>query len=219
MQNPEIYSSREFVTPEQLAEWKEDYYSIESYGDSYSVIIVGEEHCIEEHQKKQIELIRQVKPEYVLDELLEGWIYNPENREFEKQENRLFGKKDENIERRTESISNKKGLFFVNPQLILTADEVGFKIIGCDFTTEEKELLKVSLKKVSSKKTRDISFLRERQMVETILEYQSKSAKPIVTIVGSNHSNNIHKNKLLQEKGFDYACVHQMKYDKTQDTK
>lgn len=124
--SPEIQSARELIRLEQLAEWNDKKYHIEKHGDNFSLIVVGETYGNPEFQAKQVELIRLARPEYVLHEFLAAWIYDPKTQKFEKQKGRKFNMFDDD----PENISLPSGL-------VLAANEMGFKTIGCDLTLGE----------------------------------------------------------------------------------
>ena len=209
----EVQTHREFVTEEQLNQWNSEGYDIEMYGKDISLVIIGEGHNNDEEQKKQIELIRIVKPEYVLHEFLRGWIYNPETKKLEKQGGRIFNQDD-----------NDPYNINIPLELLAIANEAGFKIIGCDLTGGE--FAENQYTKLSSREKKfniddweyKIAFikreswpLRDKQMIKTILEYRDKSSKPIVSIMGYHHGDNINNQKILQKRGFSYAYIDQKK--------
>jgi len=116
---------RDFFRADQLAQWNDKNYHVEKYGNEFSVIIVGETHYNPEFEAKQIELTRLVRPEFVLHEFLGALIYNPITQKFEKQKGRIFGENDGPEE------------LYLPRGLIQAANEMGFKIIGCDLTQRE----------------------------------------------------------------------------------
>ncbi|MCX6724081.1 MAG: hypothetical protein NT155_02800 [Candidatus Staskawiczbacteria bacterium] len=215
----EEISEQETVAIEQVDQWNTKGYRVEKHGDNFSVIILGEGHNNEALQAKQIELIKLIKPKYVLHEFLTGWIYNPETKKCTRQENRIIGS-----EERPQKPADK---------IITAADEMGFEIIGCDLTETETNLV---IDKVCERNPNrfhydenvkaffpnkgveeltnfspEIIAFRDKKMADTIIEYQKKSKKPIVVVMGSDHGKGIHKNKILQRAGINYAFINQAK--------
>lgn len=214
---------------EIIKEWNDQGYEIEHYGRNIDVLIFGEAHLYQELQRKQLQLIDIIKPEYVLHESLGGWIYEPLHEIYTKQEDRKFNDFDK-LKPSTFSL--------IEIEFLLLAKKIDFKIIGCDLTDMEcKEMAKILCKvfpekydydqangQIKYRKTPYSSFLplyslkedeniiryREKHMVKTIATYQKKSGKPIIVILGQTHGENIHQGELLQRKEFDYVYINQV---------
>ncbi|OGZ63214.1 MAG: hypothetical protein A2639_02035 [Candidatus Staskawiczbacteria bacterium RIFCSPHIGHO2_01_FULL_34_27] len=214
------FHKQEFIAAEQLDKWNDKKYHIEKFGDNISVVVLGEKHTNTEFTEKQLELINIIKPEYVLSEFWNGWIYNPKTQKFEQQNDRVF---DKNYD------FKRVGMKLINlpPEdikLILAANKISFKIVGCDLTMGElKEIAKQFPDKYANKPDYFIGVIgadnevmpfRDEQMVKTISEYQQKSLKPIISIMGWHHGDSIHNQKIMQEKGFGYAYINENRRDK-----
>ena len=130
-------SFREEIPEELLRSWNTNNFSIETYGETYSVIMLGEGHHdsgAPGAQAKQVELIELIKPEYVLYESLKGLIYDPKAREFRKQANRRFNLDD------LDTHDNKP-----DKPIMEAADKIGFTIVGCDITSEELKVIEKTI--------------------------------------------------------------------------
>ncbi|HSW97944.1 MAG TPA: hypothetical protein VLF89_09025 [Candidatus Saccharimonadales bacterium] len=211
--------------PEQALQavnaWNDRGYRVERYGESPSVVILGESHFNEDERAKQRELLRMIRPEYMLHELGFGSMYNPKIGKYQRQPNRTF---DEfgYVEEVKPSVGD---------ELIAEADALGFTIIGCDLTNTEvgnvyprvaalypdQYIYDGSLRKIGNptwKPTRQSEVIvpfREEFMVDMIHQYQQRSPKAIVAVMGRDHSDNIQTRGLLQSKGFDYVYVDQVR--------
>ena len=199
-------------------------YEVEFYGKDVSVLILGETHSREGEIRKQIELIKKVRPDFVLHEFLNGWIYDPETRGYKQQEGREFSEADD-----MESSHD------CPKELIDLANQMGFQIIGCDLTDGELDKIGRSLVARDSEKysysagvlktttgdpenpmisewvSRSIEGIesREEKMVKLITQYQSLSKKPIVIILGDAHRENLVQQGLLKKGGFGYVSISQ----------
>lgn len=208
-------------TWQDLDSWNTKGYSIEKYGEEPSVFLLGELHYNENDMSKQVELIRKIEPDYILHEFLNGWYYDPLTKEYKEQSDRHFSGYDSKEH--------------IGPSAIILecADELKIPIIGCDLTEgevkwaemqllknhpdlyEEQEgsgiLINKKNKKAITTMSPEMNVAREERMVKTILQYQKRSSKPLVVIIGSKHSEAIHQNRQMQEKGFGYVYVDQSK--------
>lgn len=215
--SPEL-TENDTVTYEQIKQWNSEGYRMEKHGDNFSVVIIGELHGRPDLQEQQVNLIKSIRPDYVLHEFLQGWIYNPETQEFSKQEGRKVRDEDGNE---------------IPEAIIAAANEAGFKVIGCDLTNIETSLVIDKVYKRNPGKYHYDSFVeeyvpnegvehlnildpeimafRDKKMADTIIEYQKKSKKPIVVIVGADHGKGTHKNKILQRAGISYVLINQAK--------
>lgn len=211
------------ITKTELQQLTGNEYKIISYGTNYSVFLMGEQHGDESQEKKPIELIDLIRPEYVLHEITRAWIYDPTERKYKPRDNRRFYE----YELEDDAIPSQ--------ELINASNRLGFKLIGCDLTDVEindieKEIARknpdvyeyVSLGKpedegVLRKKSNpnfpitsqdpEIIPFRDRHMADMTISFRRISQRPIITIVGSFHATDIHKGKLLQQKGFDYVWI------------
>ncbi len=218
-------SPKEHISLEQIMQWSKGRYRIEKYGDKYSVVIIGETHGMPQSKEEQIELIRLIKPEFVLHEFLSGFTYDPKTQKFKAQSGRIITPEDEAMEKVEEKVPQ---------EIILLADEMDFKIIGCDSTDAEIRKAEFQLtiqfpdrykwddeagmvRDIKNKKSilvKEVMAMRDNQMAKTILEYQQKSNRPVMVIMGRTHSQNIHKRQILQGKNFGYLFIDQSKTKK-----
>jgi len=217
--NKEISSAREYIDARELDRWNNKGYNIELSDDSgnYSIVMIGESHLDEEQWQKQIELVRLIKPEYVLHEWLGGLVYNPETEKFEGDD---YGKEDyvTDVMKKNNPDIGAHGL---PAQLYSLSKELGFKIVGCDLTKSEMARVEDSFgeEEAGIKKEglylpgtgKNIMRVRDMEMADTMLKCQGESNKPIVAIVGFEHGDSINSQHLLQEKGaFGYAYINQV---------
>ncbi len=224
IKQPEIVEPNRTIQPEEIEKWNSDGYKVETYGPDVSVVVLGEYHYDKDMKAKQVELIKAIKPEFVLYEGLSGFVYDPTKKSLERQEGRLFMDGYDG-----EHFKSPKEMEFINV-ITSSADEVGCNVVGCDLTFAEqgqvgKELAKSNPDKyifdeefnVLQRRDNpnytilgtDIEYIkaRDNKMAEMIIEYQKKSQKPIVVIVGNRHASNIHDQKKLQEQGFGYVYI------------
>jgi len=219
-------SAIELATYEQLTGWNDRKYQIETSGEKFSVVILGEDHYDTDMHEKQIELITIIRPEYVLHEALKGWIYDPATEKFEKQQGRRFfneGSPDAQME---ESLTLN-----IDPVLARASKDVGFKIVGCDLTgaetisaereiaqkypdrfTYDEEIQLLEKNDDSdwiSTPSQEMAPFRDGKIVQVILAYHGQGRKPLFTIVGAAHGRRIHDQELLKGKVQGYAFVDQ----------
>jgi len=211
----------ELITQETIAIWNDKGYKVEFYGKELKVIVLGESHGYKDIMHKQLELINEVKPDFVLHEFGAAWIYDPHTDEFKPQPNRKFNRWDIN----PQSIIIPVGL-------VSASKKLGFKIIGCDLTEAEISFAARQIARenpsqyeydeeydllskpdapywIFTNQSKKVMPRRDEKMAEMILTYQAKTEKPLLTILGGVHAENIHNGKLIQEKGFGYAFVDQ----------
>ena len=120
--------------------------------------------------------------------------------------------------------------------IIELSNRMGFYVFGCDLSMAELEEVERKLADLYpdrfrwEKIARNIGALierttnrvaeitnqsdiivpfRDKRMTDTIIEYRGKSEKPVVVIMGSHHGNNIVREKMLHDKGFDFVYVDQ----------
>ncbi|MBM3192024.1 MAG: ChaN family lipoprotein [Chlamydiae bacterium] len=228
------------VDPKLIDEWNDCGYTIEKFGEDCSVVMLGEFHNDSDIKEKQIELIKAINPQYVLYESLNGWQYDPSTKEYTKIEGRDFleGYEDEYFNKTGHGENPKESTQnHLAKKIVDTADEIGFKVIGCDLTLAEQAKVAQNIAilhpdeytydpefhVLEKKKDPDYVFTgtvpeavsaRDVKMVEIIVEYQKKSDRPIVVIVGANHGNHIHEQGMLKESGFGYVYINQTRSTK-----
>lgn len=112
------------------------------------------------------------------------------------------------------------GPYGLPARLYELSKKYGFKIAGCDLKKNEMQRIEKVFgdKEAEIEKDglympgtgRNIMRVRDMAMTDKILEYQNKSNKPIVVIIGSNHGDSINSQHLLQEKGaLRYVYINQ----------
>ena len=228
----ERVNSPETIAPNSLRTWNDHGYSIESYGQSPTVVVLGEEHTGKDQHQKQLELIEIIKPEYVLHELANGAVYDPKVGAWSRQRGRKFNFNDlppvESVE--------------VPTEYTIAADKVGFKIVGCELTLAEMADVEKRLAQqhpetfeydefemeeeqtgiltklddpdwMNTGQEDEIIPYRDEFMAKMIEKYQALSLKPVIAVMGARHGDNIHKGGLLKEKGFGYVYVNQRNGD------
>lgn len=211
-----------------LDAWNDQGYQILESGEGYSLVMLGESHFESKHQEKEVELIYAVKPQFILHEFADGYKYNPKTRLFEKQRGRKFSDLDD-----PPTISDSAHYGFPI-QIIQASEDLQIPIIGCDLT--ETELTGV-MRNVALSNPQDYEFIevvkygismlekrsdpdyiitpqseelipyRDQQMVKTITGYSQLAQGPLVIILGSRHSDDIHNDRYLQQYGFGYAYI------------
>lgn len=212
---------------EDVVKWNNTEYSLEATGDQLSLIILGEDHWYAALQSRQAELIRIIKPDVVLYELLTGWSYDPLTGKMARQPGRKFG-----------------GLFngrFVKPprrnlreDLAAFSNELGIPVVGCDLTTQEcRDIFRVVMRYSPGKYEYDSDFrgmiiskdepfelkavqvipemmpLRNQKMADMAIS-QVQQGKLTVAVLGAKHGVDIHGGGLLLNYGFNYCFVNQM---------
>ena len=192
-------------------------HSFRVVGASPQDVLWGENH---EPQKMLafFDLIAHLRPNYVLHEFFDTRIYNPTTQE------KGFRRTSSRNEQQDEYITPQIGI------MIKAAQELGYTLVGCDLTHQEKEdLLHAKLetsaiyRQFGSIRTKAIFFElgvpydensqlqdaidpeRHQEMVDVFLDFKIKTDKPLVTIVGRHHleSPDIHE-KL---EGLSYCVV------------
>lgn len=155
----------------------------------FSFVILGCTHGFIDDFLKQKELIQLIKPEFVLCEELE-------NLELDSREkfNELFQKK---------KISEMTPFGEVE-RLVRLCFNKGIKLIGIDFKNfgfnnnlRKKIKNNEELTKSEEEELKNTLEFREKTHLDKILEYDKKTFRPIIVILGSWH---LRKNSLLRKK-------------------
>jgi hypothetical protein len=161
-----------------------------------SFIFIGSTHGFMDDFLKQKEIILAVKPEFVLCEELENLTLDSKER-FEK----LCKKRE---------ISNMTSFEEVEKLIELCFRE-NIKLIGIDFKNfgfDENLQKKIKNQENVSPKEEEtldkIMLLREKIHLDKILEYQKKTSKPLVIIMGSWH---LREDSFLREKLENYKLI------------
>ncbi len=161
--------------------------------------LVGEYHGEEEHQSREVELIQALKPDSVVHEFLRNASYDSSQHRIAPQPGRTlsFGIVADDLE--------------ALPAVLHTCRSVRANIIGCDFSQDEEFEIRRKNSKSGEVFTpaigKALTSTREALMASVILSNVIASEKPVVAIVGANHSAALHEQKELQDQGFGYVLL------------
>ncbi len=208
------------VSLETLRNWQNPDYIIYAEEPNFSVVVLGEAHGDREAGRKQLELIELVHPQFVLDEFLSGWMYDPVSKSFQKQRGRTFDEFIDTDIRESCSINI--------PDIIEQSEKLGHTLVGCDLTFAEQDAVLEQLydQDPSLRNYQGIGLTggspqvmpyRDKQMAKTIQEYAARATKPVIVIMGAEHGNNLHEKGMIKQQGIHYAYVDQTPgYDRQQ---
>jgi len=162
----------------------------------FSFIFIGSTHGFIDDFSKQRELIKLIKPEFVLCEELEDLKLDSKKR-F----NELFRKK---------YISDMTSFDEVKKLIRLCFDK-NIKLIGIDFhnlgfddNLQKKIKNQEKLTKEEKGKLDKITKLREKNHLSKILKYKKKTSRSIIIIIGCWH---LRKGSLLIKKLKNYKVI------------
>jgi len=161
-----------------------------------SFIFIGSTHSFLDDFSKQKEIIKIINPEFVLSEELNDLKLDAEDK-FKKILEKKF-------------ISDMTSFDEVE-RLIKLCFEKKIKLIGIDFhnfglnkSLQKKVRNQEELTKKEEEKLNKIVEKRERYHLLKILEYKSKTKKPLVIILGCWH---LRKDSLLRKKLRNYKII------------
>jgi hypothetical protein len=161
-----------------------------------SFIFIGSTHSFLDDFSKQKEIIVSVKPEFVLNEELENLKLDTEDKFKE-----ILGKK---------FISDMTSFNEVE-KLIDLCFEKKIKLIGIDFhnfgfdkNLQRKIKNQEDITKEEGEQLDKITEEREKRHLSKILEYKSRTKKPLIIILGCWH---LRKNSLLRKKLNNYKII------------
>lgn len=222
---------------EWLRYWNDRSYTIEKSGNSPKIFILGEEHYHPSLRSKQLELIDMVKPDFILHENVNGWVYDPLNKKFQKQSSRIFG---ENDAYHLNTPHERPGGMDLDDRFIIVAIKKNIPIVGCDLTCKEadKKLKEHSSKQPNkyryeyrpgfpkiytaiidtqsgqryshSKLVPEIIEEREAHMIKALQLYEEITKNCLVVILGNLHAENIHKSNTLKDRKLPYFYINQL---------
>ena len=161
-----------------------------------SFIFIGSTHGFIDDFLKQKEIIEAVKPEFVLCENLENLELNSK----EKFEEVIKKKKISDMTSFQEV--EKLVLFCFSHNIKLIG--IDLKNFGFDKTQQKKIKNQEELSKKEESEIERLLFLRERQHLNKIKEYQKKTNKPLVIILGCWY---LRDNSLLRNNLENYKIV------------
>lgn len=121
----------ETVDLDILNSWNDAGFKIRVTGTNFRVLLLGESPHKSEMFRKQIELIKLVKPNFVLHEFATIWYYDP-NKDRDRwfpQNNRIVGENDDYDDLSGRDLDDLKVL----------ASMQRFSIVGCDLGFEEQK--------------------------------------------------------------------------------
>ena len=163
---------------------------------NFSFIFIGSTHSFLDDFSKQKEIIKLVKPEFVLSEELENLKLDTEDKFKE-----LLKKK---------TISNMTSFDEVERLIRLCFDNK-IKLIGIDFHNfgfddylQKKIKNQEELTKEEEGRLDEITKKREVYHLSKILEYKEKTIRPLVIILGCWH---LREDSLLRKKLKDYKII------------
>lgn len=158
------------------------------------VIVIGEEHHNLDGQHFQEKIIKQLKPDYVLIELLHGINYEPIPNKVSFRDNSCINENDRDEKNDFEDIffkNNPNDDFCYYKYISI---RYGVKLIGCDVSLGELDRLPkdLGIESYGRGDFDDIRFdhARENRMIEIITTYLEKSSNLIV-IMGNTHAEHI----------------------------
>jgi len=163
---------------------------------NFSFIFIGNTHSFVDDFLKQEEIIKSVKPEFVLSEELENLKLDTEDNFKEILEKKF--------------ISDMTSFDEVE-KLIKLCFEKKIKLIGIDFynfgldeNLQRKIKNQKELTKEDEERLNKIVEEREKLHLSKILEYKSKTKRPLVIILGCWH---LKENSLLRKKLKNYKII------------
>jgi hypothetical protein len=210
------------VFPNHLAfldAWRAAGYRIDyqkGAGGPIRAVVIGEAHYSAELVQKQLEIIAALEPEWVLHEFAGYRMYDPSSESWEALPGRSFSRTDQNLGGEP-------------PEAIMELSRTMlFKIIGNDLSDAEicdvgRRLAKEHPQKYKwsnkfkvlvdrkdanrfiTNQSKEIVPFRDAHMAKMTIEYASKATKPIVVVLGSNHSNRVREQRLIEASGI--GCV------------
>ena len=214
--------STAYVTPETIRRWNQRGDQVFIVGRRLRCIVLGETHDVEQQIFRQLSLIEAIRPKFVLHEFGAAWTYCPPAG-MSLQINRP-------IEEGYDTNTRQR---FPEP-LRAQAEQLGHSLVGIDMTQRETEnayrrlalarpdeyswspLLSLTKKKYPEYKFTIVDpltmELRDDHMIESIKEWERKSDRPLVIVVGSKHAQNFHERGLLRARGLTYAVIIQRWY-------
>lgn len=216
------------ITREFLERLNEIQRHIETYGNNFSAILFGEEHENNTNLREQQGFISNLKPQYVLHEGMAGYIYDGSTQKLIRQQEIVFNFMDSSPWHQTPEeykySAQQYGYKIVGCDL--TSGETQTKALELvhnfpdtyylddlvyyqDLTYRQVVRRGSDPLKFNIRTDERINSLRDLHMAKTILHYVQLSSKPIVIILGAAHVRRIHANKLIQNKGIEYAAIDQ----------
>lgn len=162
----------------------------------FSSILIGSTHGFIDDFLKQKEIIKLIKPEFVLYEELENLELDSKEKFYELFENKKISDMTsfEEVER-----------------LVKLCFEEGIKLIGIDIKNfgfnnilRKKIKNQEELTKLEEEEIKNIIESRERKHLDKILEYNKKTSRQIIVILGSWH---LREGSLLRKKLKNYKLI------------
>lgn len=215
-----------YVVPEVIHKWNTQKYQVIVCGRRVRCVVMGETHYVSENISMQSSLIELIRPEVVLHEAGNGWLYDPQGCGYSLQPGRAI----------QTGIDDCGTSDLFPTRLIEQAHLLNHKLVGIDMTITETEqayhqlaierpkeflweqigdfpvycLVKKGSPNYKFTALDPITFkLRDAHMVRMIQRWEKISQAPLIVIVGSNHARNFHEKGLLRACRFRYAIVNQ----------
>lgn len=191
---------------------KENRYTYHVRGENPQILIFGEsEHFNQGFIEQQEVAIRHLTPQYVLDEKLGAFSYDPRKRELGFTEGSLIGEEDV---RELDSVLCDQEIRY----MFELADRYKVYLIGCDLSGKEdviaiQEINELNKHKKGFELARAHSSIYpycELKMGRTISRYVKKSSLPLVAIVGRYHIRKKSKiHEVLEKDNLSYITIKQ----------
>jgi len=219
------------LSPEFLEEWNDYGYKIEFYGRDPRVLLFGQSHYRPGHVRSQLDFMHYfVKPECVLYEDVRAWTFDPRFGIWYPQPGRKFSEIDQirthlDFEEEFMSLGIEIiGCDLTNAECV----EIGKKLCQVfpeeyDYDETMNQIRKMTrpsygtgfegsylpLNEHQLATDGFIERFRDGHMVKMIARYQKKSRRPIVVILGADHTRRIIQNGALRRRRIGYAYVDQ----------
>lgn len=161
-----------------------------------SLIFIGSTHGFIDDFLKQKEIIKKINPEFVLCEELEDLKLDSKEKFLE-----ILNKKHFSEMTQFEEVEKLIKLCFDENIKLIGID---FHNFGFDENLQRKIKNKENLTKEEEEKLNKIIALRERNHLSKISEYQKKTSKPLVIIVGCWH---LRENSFLRKNLKNYKII------------
>ncbi len=163
---------------------------------NFSFIFIGSTHSFLDDFSKQKEIISLVNPEFVLNEELENWELDTEDKFKE------ILKKRHISEMTTFDEFKDLISFCFNKKINLIG--IDFHNFGFKVNLQRKIKNQEKLTHEEEKEINRLNKLREKHHLSKILEYKEKTTKPLVIILGCWH---LRTNSLLRKKLKNYKII------------
>ena len=163
---------------------------------AFSLVFIGDTHGFIDDFSKQKEIIEEINPEFVLAERLENLSLDSK----EKFENILMKKRISNMT----SFEDVKKLIQLCFEKNINLIGIDFKNFGFDDNLQKVIINQGKCNKEEEEKLNKIIEKRQKRHLKIIKEYQNKTKKPAVVIVGCWH---LRDDSLLMKSLENYKVI------------